>query len=67
MQGKSTFAYTSLVKDKRFTRFLSDSLRLAQWKSRQAKLYPSSGSAPAKRYNQSVVVSLGNSDFVTIR
>ena len=67
MLEKSTFAYTSLDKDKRFTQFLSDSLRLAQWKSRQAKLYPASGKVPAKRYNQSVVVSLDNSDFVTIR
>lgn len=67
MQGKSAFAYTSLVKDKRFTKLLCDNLRFAQRKGHQAKLYPGSGEVPAKRYNQSVVVSLDSSDFVTIR
>lgn len=67
MQGKSAFAYASLVKDRRFAQLLRDNLRLAQRKGRQAKLYPASGDVPAKRYNQSVVVSLDSSDFVTIR
>lgn len=67
MSKNFTFAYTSLVKDKRFNQFLRDSLRLVQWKARQSRLNPAPGKPTGKKHNPGVVVSLGDSDYVIIR
>lgn len=62
MKNIYTSAYKYLFKDPKFKKFLSDSLRFAQWKGKQSSLKKLKDG----RYKKEIVVSLDDSEYTTI-
>ena len=65
MESNHTSAYKQLVNDPKFKQFISNKLKFARWKNKQSRLKLNSQDK-INIHRSKIVISTGNSDYVTI-